>query len=126
MSSPRSAASLVMVSTGILAGLAIAATLWFVVLANFVTLWHTGPHVVVFDWWRSHFARLPWNPVVGLATFNSVAVMFAMLPWGALVAFAMWKLEGLWLDFLDPYGQALFRTADESERQVAADLAGIG
>ena|SRR6266851_1919640 len=126
MSSPRSTAGMVLVSTGILAGLAIAATLWVVVLANFVTLWHTGPRVVVFDWWRSHFAGLPWNPVVDLAPFNCVAVMFALSPWGALVAFAMWKLEGLWLDFLDPYGRALFLTTDESERQASAELAGIG
>jgi hypothetical protein len=76
--------------------LTICGALWFIATVNGLFLF--------LPWWLSHLRGLPWNPVGILATFNSMLMVVSMVPWAILCVWTVWKVEGAWLDLIDPNG----------------------
>jgi hypothetical protein len=92
----RRAAALALFSIFAFVALIICGALWFIATVNGL-FWFL-------PWWLSQFRGLAWNPVDILATFNSVLVVLSLVPWALLCIWTVWKLEGEWLDLLDPNG----------------------
>jgi hypothetical protein len=93
----RHAAALALGTLSCVFGLAFAGALWLIGLLNVFAL--------IYPWWRSRFINLPWDPIIILRSFDTIALVLSMVPWALLVAYVYWKLEGVWLDALDPDGK---------------------
>jgi len=90
----RHAAALALLSTFAYLALCVFGALWFIAMLNGLLLFA--------PWWLSQVGALPWNPVEILATFNALLGLLLMVPWAVLCVWTVWKLEGAWLDLLDP------------------------